>query len=278
MLDRPDRGRSDRSTIEVNAPAMISINKVSKLFETSRDRKHLALSDISLSVARGEFVSILGPSGCGKSTLLYIVGGFVPPSSGAVIVNDMPVTGPGPDRGPVFQEFALFPWKTVLGNVTYGLVQRGVTKAESVERARELLAMVKLSGYEHFYPKELSGGMKQRVAIARTLAYGPHILLMDEPFGALDAHTRTRLQNDLLSIWEKDRKTVLFVTHSVEEAVFLSDRVVMMTSSPGRIKDVIAIELPRPRARAELLLNRRYQDYVVEIEKMMDAQPEARTS
>jgi NitT/TauT family transport system ATP-binding protein len=278
MLDRPDRGRSDRSTIEVNASAMISIDKVSKLFETSRDRKHLALSDISLSVARGEFVSILGPSGCGKSTLLYIVGGFVPPSSGAVIVNDMPVTGPGPDRGPVFQEFALFPWKTVLGNVTYGLVQRGATKAEAVERARELLAMVKLSGYEHFYPKELSGGMKQRVAIARTLAYGPHILLMDEPFGALDAHTRTRLQNDLLAIWEKDRKTVLFVTHSVEEAVFLSDRVVMMTSSPGRIKDIITIDLPRPRARAELLLNRRYQDYVVEIEKMMDAQPEARTS
>lgn len=276
MLDRPDRGRSDRSTIEVNASAMISIDKVSKLFETSRDRKHLALSDISLSVARGEFVSILGPSGCGKSTLLYIVGGFVPPSSGAVIVNDMPVTGPGPDRGPVFQEFALFPWKTVLGNVTYGLVQRGATKAEAAMRARELLAMVKLSGYEHFYPKELSGGMKQRVAIARTLAYGPHILLMDEPFGALDAHTRTRLQNDLLSIWEKDRKTVLFVTHSVEEAVFLSDRVVMMTSSPGRIKDIITIDLPRPRARAELLLNRRYQDYVVEIEKMMDAQPEAR--
>lgn len=260
----------------MNASAMISIDKVSKLFETSRDRKHLALSDISLSVARGEFVSILGPSGCGKSTLLYIVGGFVPPSSGAVIVNDMPVTGPGPDRGPVFQEFALFPWKTVLGNVTYGLVQRGATKAEAAMRARELLAMVKLSGYEHFYPKELSGGMKQRVAIARTLAYGPHILLMDEPFGALDAHTRTRLQNDLLSIWEKDRKTVLFVTHSVEEAVFLSDRVVMMTSSPGRIKDIITIDLPRPRARAELLLNRRYQDYVVEIEKMMDAQPEAR--
>lgn len=262
----------------MNASAMISIDKVSKLFETSRDRKHLALSDISLSVARGEFVSILGPSGCGKSTLLYIVGGFVPPSSGAVIVNDMPVTGPGPDRGPVFQEFALFPWKTVLGNVTYGLEQRGATKAEAVERARELLAMVKLSGYENFYPKELSGGMKQRVAIARTLAYGPHILLMDEPFGALDAHTRTRLQNDLLSIWEKDRKTVLFVTHSVEEAVFLSDRVVMMTSSPGRIKDIITIDLPRPRARAELLLNRRYQDYVVEIETMMDAQPEARTS
>lgn len=257
---------------------MISIERVSKEFETSRDRRHLALSDISLSVARGEFVSILGPSGCGKSTLLYIVGGFVEQSSGSVIVDNAPITGPGPDRGPVFQEFALFPWKTVLGNVMYGLQQRGVAKAEALAQSRDLLAMVKLSGYENFYPKELSGGMKQRVAIARTLAYRPNILLMDEPFGALDAHTRTKLQNDLLGIWEKDRKTVLFVTHSVEEAVFLSDRVVMLTSSPGRIKDVIKIDLPRPRQRAELLLNRRYQDYVVEIEKMMDEQPETRAS
>ncbi|MDT3685657.1 MAG: ABC transporter ATP-binding protein [Pseudorhodoplanes sp.] len=257
---------------------MISIEKVSKEFETSRDRRHLALSDISLSVARGEFVSILGPSGCGKSTLLYIVGGFVEQSSGSVIVDNAPITGPGPDRGPVFQEFALFPWKTVLGNVMYGLQQRGVAKVEALAQSRDLLAMVKLSGYENFYPKELSGGMKQRVAIARTLAYCPNILLMDEPFGALDAHTRTKLQNDLLGIWEKDRKTVLFVTHSVEEAVFLSDRVVMLTSSPGRIKEVIKIDLPRPRERAELLLNRRYQDYVVEIEKMMDEQPETRAS
>jgi NitT/TauT family transport system ATP-binding protein len=278
MLDRPDHSRVQKSAVKLDSAAMISIERVSKVFETSRDRRHLALSDISLSVARGEFVSILGPSGCGKSTLLYIVGGFVGQSSGSVIVNNAPVTGPGPDRGPVFQEFALFPWKTVLGNVMYGLRQRGVTKAEALSQSRDLLAMVKLSGYENFYPKELSGGMKQRVAIARTLAYRPSILLMDEPFGALDAHTRTKLQNDLLGIWEKDRKTVLFVTHSVEEAVFLSDRVVMMTSSPGRIKDIITIDLPRPRERAELLLNRRYQDYVVEIEKMMDQQPETRTS
>jgi NitT/TauT family transport system ATP-binding protein len=278
MLDRPDRGRAQGSAVEVNGTAMISIERVSKEFETSRDRRHLALSDISLSVARGEFVSILGPSGCGKSTLLYIVGGFVEQSSGSVIVDNAPITGPGPDRGPVFQEFARFPWKTVLGNVMYGLQQRGVAKAEALAQSRDLLAMVKLSGYENFYPKELSGGMKQRVAIARTLAYRPNILLMDEPFGALDAHTRTKLQNDLLGIWEKDRKTVLFVTHSVEEAVFLSDRVVMLTSSPGRIKDVIKIDLPRPRQRAELLLNRRYQDYVVEIEKMMDEQPETRAS
>ena len=251
---------------------MISIDQVSKSFETKGGKRHLAIADIALDVADGEFVSILGPSGCGKSTLLYIVGGFVPPSAGLVMVGGKPVTGPGPDRGPVFQEFALFPWKTVLGNVMYGLQQQGVAKAEARERARALIAMVHLEGYENFYPKELSGGMKQRVAIARTLAYRPSILLMDEPFGALDAHTRTRLQNELTEIWERDRKTVLFVTHSVEEAVFLSDRVVVMTRSPGRIKEIVPIDLARPRARAPLLLDRRYQDYVVRIERMMDAQ------
>src|SRR5437879_2870088 len=249
---------------------MIEIQAVSKTFDTKRDRRHLAIADISLAVAAGEFVSILGPSGCGKSTLLYIVGGFVTPSTGSVVVNGRPVTGPGPDRGPVFQEFALFPWKTVLGNVMYGLERNGVAKVEAQKRARELLALVHLSGYERFYPKELSGGMKQRVALARTLAYRPSILLMDEPFGALDAQTRTRLQNDLLDIWERDRKTVLFVTHSVEEAVFLSDKVVMMTRSPGRIRQIVNINLPRPRRRAELLLDPRYQKYVVEIERLID--------
>src|SRR5689334_11514671 len=249
---------------------MISIEALSKTFETSRGPSHLALSGISLDVAEGEFVSILGPSGCGKSTLLYIVGGFVPPSEGAVHVAGKPVTGPGPDRGPVFQEFALFPWKTVLGNVMYGLVEQGRPRQEAEARARELIELVHLTGYEDFYPKELPGGMKQRGAIARTLAYRTSILLMDEPFGALDAHTRTGMQHELLEIWERDRKTVLFVTHSVEEAVFLSDRVVVLTRSPGRIKQVVDVTLPRPRRRAELLLDRRYQDYVVAIEKMMD--------
>jgi NitT/TauT family transport system ATP-binding protein len=180
------------------------------------------------------------------------------------------IRGPGPDRGPVFQEFALFPWKTVLGNVMYGPRQQGVEPTEAEAKARALLEMVGLKGFEHFYPKELSGGMKQRVALARTLAYHPEVLLMDEPFGALDAHTRTRLQNDLLNIWERDRKTVLFVTHSVEEAVFLSDKVVMMTRSPGRIRQIVDIDLPRPRRRSELLLDPRYQEYVVEIERMFD--------
>ena len=180
------------------------------------------------------------------------------------------IRGPGPARGPVFQEFALFPWKTVLGNVMYGPRQQGVKHAEAEAQSRALLEMVGLKGFENFYPKELSGGMEQHVALARTLAYHLEVLLMDEPFGALHAHTRTRLQNDLLNIWERDRKTVLFVTHSVEEAVFLSDKVVMMTRSPGRIRQIVDIDLPRPRRRAELLLDPRYQKYVVEIERMFD--------
>jgi NitT/TauT family transport system ATP-binding protein len=249
---------------------MIEVEGVSQIFQTSTRQDHLAISDISLSVGDGAFVSILGPSGCGKSTLLYIVGGFVKPTRGVAKMKGVAIKGPGPDRGPVFQEFALFPWKSVLGNVMYGPRQQGVRTADAEAQARALLEMVGLKGFEEFYPKELSGGMKQRVALARTLAYHPEVLLMDEPFGALDAHTRTRLQNDLLNIWERDRKTVLFVTHSVEEAVFLSDKVVMMTRSPGRIRQIVDIDLPRPRRRAELLLHPRYQEYVVEIERMFD--------
>src|SRR5213082_1975289 len=244
------------------AAAMIEIDRVSHTFQTSGRHTHLALSDISLRIEDGAFVSILGPSGCGKSTLLYIVGGFVNPTEGVARVKGQAITGPGPDRGPVFQEFALFPWKSVLGNVMYGLVEQGAPRKIAEDRARALIEMVHLKGYENFYPKELSGGMKQRVAIARTLAYGPSILLMDEPFGALDAHTRTGMQHELLEIWERDRKTVLFVTHSVEEAVFLSDRVVVLTRSPGRIKSIIDIDLARPRRRAELLVDRRYKQYV----------------
>jgi NitT/TauT family transport system ATP-binding protein len=254
------------------AADMIEIAGVSKVYDTTQRGRHLALSDISFTVTEGQFVSILGPSGCGKSTLLYIVGGFVEASGGTVRVGGAPVTGPGPDRGPVFQEFALFPWKTVLGNVMYGPLQQGLTKAQATARARELLELVHLKPFENFYPKELSGGMKQRVALARTLAYHPKILLMDEPFGALDALTRKRLQNELLDIWGRDRKTVMFVTHSVEEAVFLSDRVFVMSTSPGRIRKVFEVALPRPRVRAELLVDRRYQEMVVAIERLMDEQ------
>jgi NitT/TauT family transport system ATP-binding protein len=251
--------------------AEVVITELSKVFPGGS----VALDHVSLDVADGEFLVLVGPSGCGKSTLLYIVGGFVAPSAGAVRVKGRPVTGPGPDRGPVFQEFALFPWKTVLGNVMYGLIEQRTARSEAEQRARELIDLVHLTGYENFYPKELSGGMKQRVAIARTLAYRPSILLMDEPFGALDAHTRTGMQHELLEIWERDRKTVLFVTHSVEEAVFLSDRVVVLTRAPGRIKTIVGIELARPRRRAELLVDRRYQQYVVDIEKLMDNPAEA---
>jgi NitT/TauT family transport system ATP-binding protein len=243
------------------AKPLVAVSGVTKLFRRRDGGTHLALDAIDLAVADGEFVSILGPSGCGKSTLLYIVGGFVPPSGGSVTVSGRPVTGPGPDRGPVFQEFALFPWKTVLGNVAYGLREAGVSRREAEDRARALIAQVGLKGYETFYPKELSGGMKQRVAIARTLAYGPAILLMDEPFGALDAHTRLKLQNDLLALWERDRKTVLFVTHAVDEAVYLSDRVVVMTGQPGAIR-LWWTSTSRAPPSDKLLLNSGYQRLV----------------
>src|SRR6201991_2777037 len=274
---RPDV-ESGSASAPSAATAMIEIDHVSQIFQTPGRQSHLAISDISLTIEDGAFISILGPSGCGKSTLLYIVGGFVSPTSGAARMKGQAITGPGPDRGPVFQEFALFPWKTVLGNVMYGPRQQGVRASEAEAQSRALIEMVGLKGYENFYPKELSGGMKQRVALARTLAYHPEVLLMDEPFGALDAHTRTRLQNDLLNIWERDRKTVLFVTHSVEEAVFLSDKVVMMTRSPGRIRQVIDIDLPRPRRRDELLLDPRYQKYIVDIERMFDDSGDAKLS
>src|ERR1700759_491067 len=221
------------------AAAMIEIDRVSQVFQTSGRQSHLALSEISLTIQDGAFVSILGPSGCGKSTLLYIVGGFVKPTRGGDKMKGTAITGPGPDRGPVFQECALFPWKSVLGNVMYGPRQQGVKAAEAEAQARALIEMVGLKGFEDFYPKELSGGMKQRGALARTLAYHPAVLLMDEPFGALDAHTRTRLQNDLLNIWERDRKTVLFVTHSVDEAVFRSDRVVLITRATCCHKEIV---------------------------------------
>jgi NitT/TauT family transport system ATP-binding protein len=250
---------------------MIILEEVTKTYRRAQGGGELqALACISASIKAGEFVAVVGPSGCGKSTLLYMVGGFVPKSSGRILVNGAPVTGPGPDRGPIFQEFALFPWRTALENILFGLQEQKVPKAMAHERAQRLIELVHLKGYEHLYPKELSGGMKQRVAIARTLAYDPAILLMDEPFGALDAHTRTMLQDELLAIWERDTKTVLFITHAVDEAVYLADRVLVMTAAPGRIKADIAIGLPRPRRRDELLRDPNYQNYVIEIGHMMD--------
>ena len=254
---------------------MIDIEHLGKSFRTSRGTVHNALKDISLQIREGEFVSILGPSGCGKSTLLYMVGGFEEVSSGQIKVRDSVVRGPGPDRGPVFQEYALFPWKTVLGNVAYGLREQGVPRARAEERALSWLDKVKLGKYAHFYPRELSGGMRQRAAIARTLAYEPDILLMDEPFGALDAHTRLTLQTELLSLWEQLKNTVLFVTHAVDEAVYLSDRVVVLTGSPGQVKEIVDIDLPRPRIRSDLLRCPVYQEYVIRLEDSLMAEAHA---
>ncbi|MGA2940419.1 MAG: ABC transporter ATP-binding protein [Xanthobacteraceae bacterium] len=250
---------------------MILIDELSKTYRRAGGKGEVqALADITVSIKDGEFVAVVGPSGCGKSTLLYMVGGFVAMTAGRILVDGKPVTGPGPDRGPVFQEFALFPWRTALDNILFGLQEQRVPKARARARALELIEMVHLTGYEHLYPKELSGGMKQRVAIARTLAYDPAILLMDEPFGALDAHTRTMLQDELLAIWERHTKTVLFVTHAVDEAVYLADRVLLMTAAPGRIKADIPITLPRPRRRDDLLRDPRYQNLVIEIGHLMD--------
>jgi NitT/TauT family transport system ATP-binding protein len=197
-----------------------------------------ALDGVNLAIDKGEFVALLGPSGCGKSTLLYLVGGFIPVQRGSIRVNGKQVAGPGPDRGIVFQSFALFPWKTALGNILYGMERLGIAKAERERRAHELIRLVNLTGFEGHYPWQLSGGMQQRVALARTLAIDPDILLMDEPFGALDAQTRRVLQNELRAIWMRSHKTVLFVTHDVHEAVYLAQRVAVMSQRPGRIAQI----------------------------------------
>ena len=199
----------------------------------------VALQSIGLSVDEREFVSIVGPSGCGKSTLLYLVGGFIRPTTGEIRLRDRPVTGPGPDRGIVFQRYSLFPWLKVCDNIAYGLVEQGMPRADRERIVDEDVRLVHLEGFENRYPRELSGGMQQRVAIAQTLACNPDILLMDEPFGALDAQTRRILQDELRRIWLRSAKTVLFVTHDVEEAVALGTRIVVMGARPGRIKEVL---------------------------------------
>ena len=219
--------------------AQIVIEGVNHLYRPPSGRPVLALEDVSLEVGLREFVALLGPSGCGKSTLLYLIGGFLPIEKGAISVNGEPVKAPGPDRGIVFQHFALFPWKTVRDNILYGLERQDMPRAERQERAQHFIDLVGLSGFEDSYPSQLSGGMKQRTALARTLAFDPSILLMDEPFGALDAQTRHLMQAELLRIWQGSPKTVIFVTHDVQEAVYLADRVAVMTARPGRIKTVV---------------------------------------
>jgi NitT/TauT family transport system ATP-binding protein len=226
--------------------SQIVIEGVDKVFN-SDGREVVALKDISLDIPGGQFTCLLGPSGCGKSTLLNAVAGFAPPSAGTIMADGRPVSAPGPDRGMVFQEYALFPWMTVEQNVGFGLEIKRVPKDEINHRVGELLKMLSLSDFRQRYPKDLSGGMRQRVAIARVLALDSPILLMDEPFGALDALTRRNLQDELLRIWAELKKTILFVTHSIEEAIYLADRIVVMTYRPGTVKRDIMVDLPRMR-------------------------------
>ena len=226
----------------------LSIEGVSRTFPGVRDgAATVALQPTSLAVADNDFITVLGPSGCGKSTLLRIVAGLDEPTSGRVLLDGVPVTRPGADRGMVFQSYTLFPWLTVKENICFGLRERGEAQARQAEIAAHYIAKVGLAGFEHHYPKMLSGGMQQRTAIARALANDPKILLLDEPFGALDHQTRGLMQELLLSIWEAERKTVLFVTHDIEEAIFMANRVVVMSARPGRIKADVAVALPHPR-------------------------------
>lgn len=226
--------------------AQIVIQGVNKVFSAD-GRELVALKDIHLEIPGGQFTCLLGPSGCGKSTLLNAVAGFALPTSGSITADGKPVTGPGPERGMVFQEYALFPWMTVAQNVGFGLEIKGMDKAAIAQRVDTLLAMLSLSDFRHRFPKDLSGGMRQRVAIARVLALDSPIMLMDEPFGALDALTRRNLQDELLRIWAELKKTIIFVTHSIEEAIYLADRIVVMTYRPGTVKRDILVALPRMR-------------------------------
>ena len=224
----------------------IAFRNVSKTFGDG-PKAFTALRDLTLDIADGEIVTVVGPSGCGKSTAMNIVAGLVDVSSGECLVDGKPVNGPGPDRGVIFQQYALFPWLTVLKNVEFGLKLQGVRREERRERALHYLDLVGLKDFADAYPKTLSGGMKQRCAIARAYAVNPSVLLMDEPFGALDALTRVKLQDQLLDTWSKDKRTVMFITHDVDEAVYIAHRVIVLAARPGRLQEIIEVKLPFPR-------------------------------
>ena len=225
----------------------LSIQGVSRVFTSPKGAKTQALTPVDFEVRENDFVTILGPSGCGKSTMLRIVAGLDHPTSGRVLLGGRPVEGPGADRGMVFQSYTLFPWLTIEQNIRFGLRERGMPEAQQKERAAYFIAKVGLRGFEQHFPKQLSGGMQQRTAIARALANDPKILLMDEPFGALDNQTRVLMQELLLGIWEAERKTVMFVTHDIDEAIFMANRVAVFSARPGRIKTELAVDLPHPR-------------------------------
>jgi NitT/TauT family transport system ATP-binding protein len=245
------------------AEPQIVIRDVHHLYRPPSGRPVLALEDVSIDVQPREFLALLGPSGCGKSTLLYLLGGFLPVEKGSIHVEGKPIVAPGPDRGIVFQHFALFPWKTVRANVLYGLERMGLARDEREQRAQSFIDLVGLNGFEDSFPSQLSGGMKQRTAIARTLAFDPNILLMDEPFGALDAQTRSLMQEELLRIWQRTPKTVIFVTHDVQEAVYLAERVAVMSARPGRIKAIVDTKFDKNDA--DIFKNKFFIDKVDEI-------------
>jgi NitT/TauT family transport system ATP-binding protein len=231
----------------------IALEHVTQRFPLPREeREFTAVQDVSFDVRGGEFVSIVGPSGCGKSTLLSLIAGLVPVTAGRIVLDGEPVAAVNPRLGFVFQRDALFPWKTVGENVGLPLLFRGVDAAAARPRVAEWIARIGLTGFEHYHPYQLSGGMRKRVGLAMTMVYEPEIVLMDEPFGALDVQTRNLMENDLLDIWAQFRRTVVFVTHDLEEAIALSDRIVVMTASPGRVKSIYPIDLPRPRSVTEI--------------------------
>lgn len=237
----------DNMTVN-EAPVKVQIKNVVKVFN-GRNGEMVALNGVSLDIHENEFVCVVGPSGCGKSTLLNIIAGLLEPTSGEVYCDGKLVESTGTDRGVVFQQYALFPWLTVKKNVRFALEMRGIKGKEADELAMKYLEKVDLVKFADHYPKELSGGMKQRVAIARAYAAEPQVLLMDEPFGALDAQTRTQLQSELLETWERDRKTCFFITHDVDEAIILAQKVIVMSARPGRIKEIIDIDIPYPRSQ-----------------------------
>ena len=242
---------------------IVTIQGVSKSFQKTVKNSSTeiqALTDVNLSVRENEFVSIIGPSGCGKTTLLKMIDGLLPYDSGEILIAGRKVTGPGPERAVVFQTFALLPWRTVLANVEFSLELRHVPRDQRAETAREYIRRVGLAEFENHYPHELSGGMQQRAGLARALAVNPMILLMDEPFGSVDAQTRQLLQEELLQLWQREQKTVIFVTHSMDEAVYLSDRVVVMTPRPGRVAEILDVPLPRPRVADHVRRDSRFVD------------------
>ncbi len=250
------------------SPRIVARGLRKEFVDISRQAQVVALSNIDLDIGEDEFLTILGPSGCGKSTLLNIIAGFEHATDGEVRLDGQTIRDPGPDRGVVFQEYALFPWLNVVQNIEFGLRERGVPKAERKVRVTRQISAVGLDGFEDRFPQELSGGMRQRVALARVLVNDPKILLMDEPFAALDAQTRTIMQTELLRVWSAERRTALFVTHNIEEAVLLGDRIVVMTARPGRIKEIVNVKLPRPRdvTSAEFNEIRRYVASLLESE------------